>query len=136
MSATVERFLQRIAALDLEEFRDVVRVWRDRLRRNDAWYAAEDAVGVAVGLTQRNDEMWRLQDAIYDLFRGAPWYGRRLPPEVVSPPEAAAQYLATTAAMALMVADALPREHLATVYEPFQDTIPIADVAMGAAPAA
>jgi hypothetical protein len=43
----------------------------------------------------------------------------------------AAQYLATTISVALLVADALPAQVLTTLYEPFREAIPLADVALG-----
>lgn len=125
----VQRFLDRIATFTVDDFGAIVRSWRDTLRKSDEWYAAEDGVGEAIARTRRDGEMWVLQDQLYAIFRGAPWYQQN-----AAAPEVAAQYLATTAAVALMVADALPAEQLRTLYAPFADAIPLAELALGAAP--
>jgi hypothetical protein len=125
----VERFLERLARLGIDDFGAVVRTWRDTLRHNDAWYAAEDAVGEAVARTRRDDPMWLVQDDVYGIFRGAPWYGRQ-PVVDRAPSEFAAQYLAQTAAVALLVADTLSADHLRTLFAPFADVIPLATLAL------
>ncbi len=121
----IESFLARVARLSHAELKRVVQTWRHGGWRSDAWYAAEDAVGEAIARTRRDDEMWLLQDEIYALFRGTPWYQL-----ADAPPEVASQYLVTTAAVALLVAEALDREHLRTLYAPFAETISLAALAL------
>jgi hypothetical protein len=125
----VERFLERACALDLAQWADVVRAWRDTLRLTDAWAAAEDAVGDAITRTGRHDEQWRLQDRVHELFRASPWHTNA---RASSAPgtEAAAQYLASTAAFALLVGDAIGGEALRTLYAPFSGVIPLAELAL------
>ena len=130
----VERFLERLSKLGIDDFNEVVRRWRTTLRDSDAWYAAEDAVGEAIARTRRDGAMWILQDRIYEIFRGGTWYEHRAPGAPVAPSEMAAQYLATTAGVALLVADALPATVLTTLYEPFRETIPMTEVALGTPP--
>jgi len=127
----VERFLDRLAQFRLEDFEAVVRRWRVTLRDSDAWYAAEDAVGDAVARTRRDGVMWTVQDRIYEVFRGSTWYEQRPPGTPVAPSEMAAQYLATTAVVALLVADVLPGAALGVLYAPFRDAIPLAELALG-----
>lgn len=129
----VERFLARLTRLDVADFTDVVRAWREGVGRTDAWCQAEDAVGEAIARTHRDEEMWRLQDAVYVSFRGGPWYERPLPGARSAAAEAASQYVATTTALALLVADAVPPQHLSTLHAPFRDVIPLADIAPTAA---
>lgn len=119
-STLIDRFITRLGRLTVTDFAAIVVRWRDGLRKSDAWYAAEDAVGDAIARTHRDDAMWRVQDRLYTLFRGTPWYQRD-----ASSPEVATQYLANSAAIALMVADVLPRESLAVLYEPFAESIPL-----------
>ena len=130
----VERFLERLAQLGIDDFDEVVRQWRITLRDSDAWYAAEDAVGEAIARTRRDGAMWILQDRIYEVFRGGTWYEHRAPGAPVAPSEMAAQYLSTTAGVALLVADELPATVLRTLYEPFRKTIPMTEVALGTPP--
>jgi len=133
MERLVERFLDRLAQLDLDDFADVVQLWRDTLRHDDAWYAAEDAIGDAVAHTRRDGPMWNVQDAVYAIFRGAPWYGKQ-PVAKRAPSEFAAQYLAQTAGVALLVADALAAEQLRTIFAPFAEIIPLHELALDRTP--
>lgn len=129
----VERFLDRLAQLTPDELTAIVQRWRDTLRKTDAWYSAEDAVGEAVARTRRDGETWVLQDRLYAVFREMPWFTDRAP-GTPAPAEVASQYLATTAAVALLVADVLTAAQLTTLYAPFAEVLPIADVALGRVP--
>ena len=126
----VGRFLDRLCGLDLPQWADVVRAWRDTLRRTDAWVSAEDAVGDALARTGRHDEHWVLQERLYQIFRKSPWYTNRRAHAECAGTEVAAQYLAGSAAFALLVADALSREELRTLYAPFAGPIPLAELAL------
>ena len=130
----VERFLARLARLDVADFLDVVRAWREALRGGgEAWYQAEDAVGEAIARTHRDEEMWRLQHAVHVSFCGGPWYERPLPGARTAAAEAASEYIAASAALALLVADTLAPRHLATLHAPFGRVIPLAELAPTAA---
>jgi hypothetical protein len=131
----IERFLERLAHMDVGEYGGVVQRWRDALAAENGWYAAEDAVGDAIAATRRDGEMWLLQDRLYAIFRDAPWYTRQPLGAPHAPPEVASQYLATSAAVALLVADVLEAKHLNVLYGPFAAAIPLTDVALGAWPA-
>jgi len=134
-TALVERYLDRLQALEFDHLTQVVTAWRDALRRTDAWYAAEDAVGDAIAALRRHDEQWRLQGRLYEIFRRSKWFRDGHPASEVSGTEAASQYLASTAAFALLVADRLTRAQLATLYTPFNTAIPLASLGLeGVAP--
>ena len=132
----IERFLERLAQLQMSQFAEAVRTWRETLHHTDAWYGAEDAVGDAITLTGRHAEQWRLQDRLYQLFRGSGWFTERRPSLAVPATEAAAQYLASTAAFALLVADEIAPREFATLYAPFAQVISLAELGLGATPAA
>lgn len=129
-SALIERFLERLQELEFEQLTRVVASWREALRRSDNWYAAEDAVGDAIARLHRHDDQWRLQGRVYDHLRRTTWYHDAHPASSVSGTEAAAQYLASTAAFALLVADRLTRAQLATLYAPFVSVIPPASIGL------
>jgi hypothetical protein len=131
----IDRFLERLATLELDDFAAIVTRWRQAGGATEVWCAAEDAVGDAIATTRRDDEMWQLHDRLYASFRNAPWYTRRPADAPTAPPEAASQYVATSAAVALLVADVLSAAHLNALYGPFAEAIPLADVALGATPA-
>ena len=131
-SELVEQFLARLARLDHARISAIVAIWRDGLRRTDAWYGAEDEVGDALTATRRHDEEWRLQERLYELFRRATWSIERKACPTSPATEAAAQYLASTAAFALMVVDVLSARSFATLYAPFAVDIPVAELGLGA----
>jgi hypothetical protein len=126
----VERFLNRLAALEFEQISTVVLTWRERLRRTDGWYAAEDAVGDAIAKTRRHDGQWYLQGQIYEMFRNSSWYTQAKPASAVAGTEAAAQYLASTAAFALLVSDVLSPTELGVLYAPYGAVIPIGELGL------
>jgi hypothetical protein len=128
--AMVERFLERLPEVGLAQWGDVVRSWRDTLRRTDEWAGAEDAVGDAIARTGRHDAQCDLQDRLYLLCKRSPWFTTGAAPGAAAGTEAAAHYLASTAAFALLVADALPREALRALYAPFAATIPLPELAL------
>jgi hypothetical protein len=130
-SELVERFLQRLAGLDITQLGEVIATWRAHLRRTDEWYGAEDAVGEAIARTRRYAEQWRLQDRLYELFRRSSWYTNLEPGTLVPACEAAAQYLASVAAFAVLVADAISPRAFATLYTPFAETITLQQLGLG-----
>jgi hypothetical protein len=130
-SELVERFLARLARLSHTEISAAVAAWRDGLRCTNAWYTAEDEVGDALTATRRHDEEWRLQEHLYELFRRASWrLERPVSPTTTETSDAAAQYLASTAAFALMVADALSVQGLTTLYAPFAEVVPLGELGL------
>jgi hypothetical protein len=130
-SELVERFLARLARLSHTEISAAVAAWRDGLRCTNAWYTAEDEVGDALTVTRRHDEEWRLQEHLYELFRRASWrLERPVSPTTTETSDAAAQYLASTAAFALMVADALSVLGLTTLYAPFAEVVPLGELGL------
>jgi hypothetical protein len=131
--ALVERFLARLATLKLADYGDAVHTWRLELRRTDAWYAAEDAVGDAIARTGRHDECWHLQGRLYRLFRESAWHTQPRTPADAEGTEAAAHYLASTAAFALLLADAITPAELRTLYAPFARAIPLPELVAPAA---
>lgn len=144
---TVDRFLERMAAMEAAEVDAAVHAWRESQRAADpasgvgrgSWSAAEDAAAEALVRTGRSDEAWMLQERIHTVFRRAPWRRALLAGTAGAAgvrSEATAQYLAATATVALLLADALPPRHLATLYSPFHALIPLADLAPAPSPLA
>ena len=130
-SELVERFLTRLARLSHTEISAAVAAWRDGLRCTNAWYTAEDEVGDALTVTRRHDEEWRLQEHLYELFRRASWrLERPVSATTTETSDAAAQYLASTAAFSLMVADALSVQGLTTLYAPFAEVVPLGELGL------
>jgi hypothetical protein len=126
-SVSLDRFLTRLADLTPADHGAVVRAWSSEQRLDDAWAVAEDAVGDAVARTGRTNELWRLQEMIYAVFHRARRHAWRAPDRLTQRTDAAAQYLATAAAGALLVADVIDPCHVATLYAPYRTAIPCDD---------
>lgn len=131
-SIPVASFLARLPRLTLQDFAGAIQRWREALRRTDAWYAAEDAVGDALARTHRYDAEWRLHEDLHGVFRDASWHAGEGATAHGAATEAAAQYLAASAAFALLLIDALAPAHLATLYAPFAELIPLASLGIRA----
>src|SRR5438067_1582974 len=76
--------------------------------------------------TRRGEVAWTLQERVHAMFQRAAW--RRFRPAGFAALRSAvtAEYLIGTAAVALLVADALPARHLARLYAPFVSVVPLA----------
>jgi hypothetical protein len=126
-AVSLDHFLSRLADLSPADHGAVVRAWSSVQRLDDAWAAAEDAVGDAVARSGRTNELWRLQELIYGVFQRANRDAWRTPARLTQRTDAAAQYLATAAAGALLVADVIDQRHVATLYAPYRAVIPCDD---------
>jgi hypothetical protein len=122
----VRAFLERLEALDMEQLREAIRVWRREL--SDGWHEADHAVAVAMRDSQRHREQEAVLEALYDVFRRAPWFTNEHPGTRVASSDATAQYIATSAVLALLVCDRLAPQYLQTLYQPFASLIPLADL--------
>ena len=136
----VDRFLAQVAVLQAAEVDGAVLAWRESQRAADGsapapptaradWAAAEEAAAAALVRTRRGDAAWALQDRVHTVVRHAPWRRRPGAPFAGVRSAATAEYLVATAAVALVVADALPPRHLARLYAPFLALVPLAEVA-------
>ena len=105
-SREIERFFERLQHLNLQGLGDAVRTWRDELARSGAWHKAEDAVSRAITDTARHAPQWLMLNRLFEIFRGAPWYKEHQSGSQVPGSDAAAQYVTTTALLALLVRDA------------------------------
>lgn len=123
-SSEIEHFFERLQHLSLQGLGDAVRAWRDEVARSSAWHKAEDAVSRAITDTARHAAQWSMLQRLFETFRGAPWYKEHQPGSQVPGSDAAAQYVATAALLALLVRDAVPTETFEILYLPFRDIIP------------
>ena len=120
----VERFLGRLRGLSLEQLGEAIRAWRSALAENSMWHRAEDAVSSAIARTGRHRGQSAIVEHLFNLFREAPWFKASQPGSLIAGSDAAAQYVATIASLALMVRDALSRADFEMLYFPFQALIP------------
>jgi hypothetical protein len=141
----VDRFLAQVAVLQAADVDGAVLAWRESQRAPDGtpldsappappaaradWAAAEEAAAAALVRTRRGDAAWALQDRVHAVVRHAPWRRRAGAPFAGVRSAATAEYLVATAAVALVVADALPPRHLARLYAPFLALVPLTELA-------
>ena len=122
----VGAFLRRLEALEFDELGVAIRIWREEL--SDGWHEADQAVATAIRDTNRHHQQEMVLEALYDVFRRAPWFSAEQPGARIAASDATAQYVATTALMALLVRDRLAPEHLEVLYRPFSSLIPLAEL--------
>ena len=125
-SRQVRAFLHRLEALGFDELGLAIRVWREEL--SDGWHEADRAVAAAIRDAERHREQETLLEALYDVFRRAPWFTSMLPGTREAASDATAQYIATSALLALLVRDRLAPGYLETLYRPFATLIPLSDL--------
>ena len=131
------RFVGRLAQLDVAAARTAVADWHQTMRAEpEAWFASEEALGQAVVSSGRRVEQEPLLMDVAQAFARAVWYGpeargAHVPaPELrVRSSEAAGQYLATVAMLAVLVRDHLEPATFARLYRPFAAFIPPAALA-------
>jgi hypothetical protein len=123
-SSDIEHFLGRLAQLSLERLGDAVHAWRVELAKSSAWHTAEDAVSRAIAETARHRPQWLILERLFNTFREAPWFKAGQPGSLIPGSDAAAQYVATAALLALLVRDVLAPAAFQTLYSPFQSIIP------------
>ena len=123
----VRAFLRRLEDLDFEDLGSAIRIWREEL--SDGWHEADRAVAAAIRDAERHREQERVLEALYDVFRRAPWFTAEQPGPRVAAADATAQYIATSALLALLVCDRVAPGHLETLYRPFATLIPLSDLA-------
>ncbi len=119
----IERFLDHLRPLSLDDFGHVVAVWRDLV--GPAWHDAEDTVSHGIESSGRQRERDAVLERVYDIFREAPWYNAEQPGGRVPGSDATAQYVTTVALFALLVCDQVELRAVETLYAPFAERIPL-----------
>lgn len=122
-SAVMDRFFERFEQLSTQDLRRVLERWRAVVGRG-SWFEAEDAVSAAIAATNRYVARDRMQGRLYDIFRTARWFHAVVPGTEVPGNEATAQYVASSALLALLVRERLLAREFDVLYAPFAPIIP------------
>lgn len=130
-TAAMDRFLERFEQLSTQELRGTLERWRAVVGRG-SWFQAEDAVSAAIAATNRYVARDRMQGRLYDIFRTARWFHAEVPGTAVPGNEATAQYVASSALLALMVRERLHAHEFDVLYAPFASAIPADGVRLDA----
>jgi hypothetical protein len=118
----VERLFSRLRMLSGADLERAVGRWRALV--GPAWFAAERALGHSTAVRRRRAERYRALQRLHELA------GRRRRLDDPAPgddpaSEAGAQYVVTTAVLALLVRDDLPEDHFALLYAPMAELAPL-----------
>ena len=127
-TALVRHFLERLEAMPARAMFRAVWRWRASVA-DSPWFESEDALGRAFTSAARYRHRKRALDQLAVVFDHASWFRAAPTYEVLGPTSApAAHYVAATALAALAVRDLLPEGVFRTLYEPFAEMVPVAEL--------
>ncbi|HJR67778.1 MAG TPA: hypothetical protein VJ802_15200 [Gemmatimonadaceae bacterium] len=122
----VRRFLEAIQRLTIAQWREVIEAWRTTV--TDAWHDAGSAVAAAVTESDRRQAREELLSELGDITRRMRWDGGEAAGNSTQAIESTAHYVASLAALALLVRDRLTRHEFDALYGPFVSVIPLATI--------
>ncbi len=130
-TALVQYFLERLEAMPPQAIFQAVWNWRKTVPASPSpWFEAEDALSHAFLAADRARHRKRAFDELSAVFRRVKWTAE-LPyePEILIPAGApAAHYIAATAVAALVARGQLPASDFRTLYDPFAELVPVAEL--------
>ena len=119
----VRRFLEAIQRLTIEQWREVIEAWRTTV--TDAWHDAGSAVAAAVTESARRQAREELLSELGEITRRTRWNGGDRAGDSSQAMESTAHYVASLAALALLVRDRITRREFDALYLPFRGVIPL-----------
>ena len=103
----VRQFLAAIQGLTIEQWREVIGAWRTTV--TDAWHDAGSAVDAAITGSERRQAREELLSQLGDITRRMRWDSGSLAGNSPQAVESTAHYVASLAALALLVRDRITR---------------------------
>ncbi len=125
-SLAVTQFLEAIQRLTTEQWREVIEAWRTTV--TDAWHDAGSAVAAAVTDSDRRQAREELLGELGEITRRTRWDGGDRAGDSAQAMESTAHYVASLAALALLVRDRITRREFDALYLPFMGVIPLATI--------
>jgi AcrR family transcriptional regulator len=122
----VRQFLEAIQRLTIEQWKEVIAAWRATV--TDAWHDADSAVAAAVAANDRRQAREELLSELGDITRRIRWNGGETTGTSAQATESTAHYVASLAALALLVRDRIARQYFDALYHPFMGVIPLATI--------
>ena len=122
----VRRFLEAIERLTIEQWREVMTAWRTTV--TDTWHDAASAVDAAVRDSNRRQAREELLSELGDITRRMRWDRGHPTGDASQAIESTAHYVASLAALALLVRDRITRQEFDALYLPFAGVMALARV--------
>jgi hypothetical protein len=122
----VRQFLEAIQRLTMDQWKEVIAAWRTTV--TDAWHDADSAVAAAVSDSERRQAREDLLSELADITRRIRWNSGEPTGASAQATESTAHYVASLAALALLVRDRITRQSFDALYRPFMGVIPLATI--------
>ena len=122
----VRRFLEAIQGLTIERWGEVIEAWRTTV--TGAWHDAGTAVAAAVTETDRRQAREELLSELGDITRRMRWDRGDAAGNSTQALESTAYYVASLAALAVLVRDRITRHEFDALYLPFVGVMPLATI--------
>jgi hypothetical protein len=122
----VRQFLEALQRLTIGQWREVIEAWRTTV--TDAWHDAGSAVAAAVTESDRRQAREELLSELGDITRRIRWEHGDTAGNSMQAIESTAHYVASLAALALLVRDRITRRDFDALYLPFMGVIPLATI--------
>ena len=118
----VRQFLEAIQRLTVEQWREVIAAWRATV--TDAWHEADTAVAAAVAESERRQAREEALSELGEITRRMRWDRSDTTANATQGIESTALYVASLAALALLVRDRITGREFDALYLPFMGVIP------------
>jgi hypothetical protein len=113
--------------MSLETWGSVIERWR-RVVVVPQWHDGDRAIAEVLRGEKAHAIQERFLEEIFTMFQRAPWFTHREPGAPVRSTDAAAQYITTTACLALLVRPWIAQSYFETLYYPFEELAPAREV--------
>jgi hypothetical protein len=123
----IRAFLRRVSEMSLETWGSVIERWR-RVVVVPQWHDGDRAIAEVLRGEKAHAIQERFLEEIFTMFQRAPWFTHREPGAPVRSTDAAAQYITTTACLALLVRPWIAQSYFETLYYPFEELAPAREV--------
>lgn len=123
----IHAFLHRVSEMSLETWSSVIERWR-KVVVAPQWHDGDRAIAEVLRGEKAHAIQERFLEEIFTMFQRAPWFTHREPGAHIRSTDAAAQYITTTACLALLVRPWIAQSYFETLYYPFEELAPAREI--------